>query len=84
MNYQARKIIIDNLESFKSVYDKQSADGGLHVLLGKVLLAVELGLISLKEMDEFIEQAFKVNYEVKMLWQNEKIFCKKYFTIIYK
>lgn len=66
MNNQARDIILDNLRSFKSVYDKQSADGGLHVILGKVLLATELGFISLKEMDEFIEEGFKVNYEVKM------------------
>ena len=67
MNYQAHQIIIDNIKSFKSVYDKQSADGGLHVILGKILMAVELGFISLKEMDEYIDQAFKVNYEVKML-----------------
>lgn len=67
MNNQARNIILDNLRSFKSVYDKQSADGGLHVILGKILLATELGFISLKEMDEYIDQAFKVNYEVKML-----------------
>ncbi len=66
MNNQPRDIILDNLKSFKSVYDKQSADGGLHVLLGKILLATELNFISLKEMDEFIDQAFKVNYEVKM------------------
>ena len=66
MNNQPRDIILDNLKSFKSVYDKQSADGGLHVLLGKILLATELNFISLKEMDEFIDQAFKANYEVKM------------------
>lgn len=66
MNNQARGIILDNLKDFKSIYDKQSADGGLHVILGKILLATELNFISLKEMDDFIEQAFKVNYEVKM------------------
>lgn len=67
MNNQAYQIIIDNLESFKSVYDKESADGGLHVLLGKILLAVELKLIPLSVMDGLIDQAFKANYEVKML-----------------
>ncbi len=66
MNNQARDIILDNLRDFKSVYDKESADGGLHVILGKILLATELNFISLKEMDEFIEMGFKENYEIKM------------------
>lgn len=66
MNNQPRDIILDNLKAFKSVYDKQSADGGLHVILGKILFATELGFISLKEMDDFIEEAFKLNYEIKM------------------
>lgn len=66
MNNQARDIILDNLRSFKSVYDKQSADGGLHVLLGKILMSTELGLIPLTEMDHYVDQAFKLNYEIKM------------------
>ena len=66
MNNQARDIILNNLRDFKSVYDKESADGGLHVILGKILLATELNFISLKEMDEFIEMGFKENYEIKM------------------
>ncbi|MBQ6447105.1 MAG: hypothetical protein IJJ10_06535 [Bacillus sp. (in: Bacteria)] len=61
----AKLILTKNVNEFKNTFDKESADGGLHLYLGKVMLSVELGLITLKEMDEYIDRLFNEHFHVK-------------------
>lgn len=58
MKKTAKYIIEKGITRFSHHYDEFSADGGLHVLIGKIALAAELGLISDEEMDEAIDRVF--------------------------
>ena len=61
----AKSILTKNVRQFKRLYDSESADGGLHLSLGKVLMATELGLISQGEMEEYIDLFFQEHKDVK-------------------
>ncbi len=58
MKKTAKYIIEKGISRFPHHYDEFSADGGLHVIIGKIALAAELGLISEDEMDDAIDRVF--------------------------
>lgn len=58
MKKTAKYIIEKGITHFSHHYDQFSADGGLHVIIGKIALAAELGLISEEEMDDAIDRVF--------------------------
>lgn len=62
---KAKFILTKNVSQFKRLYDSESADGGLHLSLGKVLMATELGLISQGEMEDYIDLFFREHQIVK-------------------
>jgi hypothetical protein len=54
----AKSIIKRDINNFALYFADQSADAGLHVVVGKIGLAAELQLISLNEMGEYIDLIF--------------------------
>lgn len=58
-------ILTKNVNEFKNLFDSETADGGLHICLGKVLLATQLGLITIYEMEYYIDQFFQEHFEAK-------------------
>lgn len=70
MKKTAKYIIEKGITRFSLMYDENSADAGLHVIIGKISLASELGLISEFEMDEAIDRIFA---------QHKNIQRKRYF-----
>lgn len=65
MENKAKEILGKNLKEFGLYHDSMTADGGLHVILGKILLSTELGFINVDEMNDYIDEAFKVHSKVK-------------------
>lgn len=65
MENKAKEILGKNLNEFGLYYDSMTADGGLHIILGKILLSTELGFINVNEMNGYIDEAFKVHSQVK-------------------
>ena len=66
MEKDKTKVILGkNLKEFGLYHDSLTADGGLHILLGKILLSTELGFISADEMNDYIDEAFKVHSKVR-------------------
>ncbi|MBO7691552.1 MAG: hypothetical protein J6T10_02820 [Methanobrevibacter sp.] len=63
----AQLILTKNVNEFKNMFDKETADGGLHLCLGKVLLATQLDLITIYEMERYIDSFFQVHNEVKKM-----------------
>lgn len=61
----AKNIIEKNINDFCDLFDTGSADGGLHVIVGKIGLAAELRLITLHEMDVLIDRAFVMHAKTK-------------------
>lgn len=61
----AQLILTKNVNQFKAMFDKDTADGGLHLCLGKVLLATQLDLITIYEMERYIDLFFQEHHEVK-------------------
>lgn len=62
---EAKAILGKNLNEFPMYHDQMTADGGLHILLGKILLSAQLGYINVNEMNNYIDEAFKVHSVVK-------------------
>lgn len=62
---KAKEILGRNLKEFHIYHDHMTADGGLHIILGKILLSTELGFIEVNEMNDYIDEAFKVHSTVK-------------------
>lgn len=62
---KTKVILGKNLKEFHEYHDRMTADGGLHVMLGKILLATELGFINVGEMNDYIDEAFKVHSKVR-------------------
>lgn len=60
----AQLILTKNVNQFKSTFPQSAADGALHLCLGKVMMAAELGLITLKEMDQYIDLFFQQHFEL--------------------
>lgn len=60
-----KTILTKNVNEFKNLFDRETADGGLHICLGKVLLATQLGLITIYEMEFYIDLFFQEHNEVK-------------------
>lgn len=65
MKEKVTEIIGINLLEFEEFHDEVTADGGLHLILGKVLLATELKIIDINEMNDFIDEIFEVHHRVK-------------------
>lgn len=65
MNKNAKEVIQKGIERFTLYFDKESADGGMFVMIGKIGLAAEIGQITMEEMDEFITQIFQEHSKVK-------------------
>ena len=61
----AKSIIARDINNFALYFADQSADAGLHVVVGKIGLAAELQLISLAEMGEYIDLIFIKHAETK-------------------
>ena len=61
----AKLILTKNVNEFKNTFNKESADGGLHICLGKVMMATELELISKVEMEEYIDLFFIEHNDLK-------------------
>lgn len=60
-----KTILTKNVNEFKRLFDEETADGGLHICLGKVLLATQLGLISIYEMEYYIDLFFQEHFKAK-------------------
>ena len=61
----AKEIIERDINNFTYVFREHGADGGLHIIIGKIKLAVQLGLIDFFEMDDLIDCAFFEHAKVK-------------------
>lgn len=64
MQKNAKQIIEKNTARFSEHFDKTSADGGLHVIVGKIGLAAELDLITLEEMGVLVDRVFAEHAKV--------------------
>lgn len=67
MKEKAQEIISRGINNFERYYDYQTADYGLHVIIGKILLIAELELITHNEMDLFIDMLFYEHKKLKIL-----------------
>lgn len=67
MERKAMTIINRGINNFGRYYDSTTADCGLHVMIGKILIATELELITLYEMDKSVDQLFYEHKKLKIL-----------------
>lgn len=65
MREKSKEILDKGLKEFSIFYDHETADGGLHILLGKTLMTAELEFISIEEMNNYIDLFFEVHNSVK-------------------
>lgn len=54
----AQGIIEKDINNFVFLFTRHGADAGLHVVFGKIGLAAELELITLDEMNDYIDRLF--------------------------
>lgn len=55
---KAKEILAKDLERFPVYFDTESAGGGVHLLLGKISICAQLGLISHDEMGSYVDDLF--------------------------
>lgn len=66
MKDKAKGILGKGIEDFSLYFDNDAfADCALHSVIGKIMFATELGLISDDEMGEYIDEVFKEHKKVK-------------------
>lgn len=61
----AKSIIEKDINNFYYLFTPNGADGGLHVIIGKIKLAMQLGLIDNDEMGDLIDRAFAEHAKTK-------------------
>lgn len=61
----AQGIIEKDINNFAFLFGDHAADAGLHVILGKIGLAVQLNLITYDEMDNYIDLLFIEHIKIK-------------------
>lgn len=58
MEKDAKMIIQRDIDHFAINFMGRGADAALHIVIGKIKLAVQLGLIGYTEMDAYIDLLF--------------------------
>lgn len=61
----AQGIIEKDINNFVFLFTRHGSDAGLHVVVGKIGLAAELELITLDEMNDYIDRLFLEHAKTK-------------------
>ena len=61
----AQGTIEKDIKNFTFYFTRHSADAGLHVIIGKIGLAVELDLITFSDMERYIDLLFIEHAKIK-------------------
>lgn len=67
MERKAKEIISRGINNFERYYDSTTADCGLHVMIGKILIIAELELITIDELDKNVDLLFHEHKKLKLL-----------------
>lgn len=70
MKEKAQGIIDRGIDNFQKYYNVDTADYGLHVMIGKILLVAELELITAIQMDECVDRLFYEHKKLKKFSKN--------------
>lgn len=61
----AKQLIERDINNFYYLFTPTGADAGLHVIIGKIKLAAQLGLITFDDMDGLVDRVFVEHAKTK-------------------